>query len=217
MNISNLGNAALIGLLLATGAVAWSIQFQPALQIDTRELATLPTQIDLYQSRDIPLASTVESILRADFNLQRAYLRGNSIVWLYIGYYGTARGGRPEHTPRGCYTGAGWGIAATRTLEVTPEGELTVNEFLIEREGERRLVHFWFRSNRRTGMLGGWDQNVDRLLGRLFSGRADGALIRLSTPLPDDNVIGARGRLMAFASQLDPLVAERWPSESEAS
>jgi hypothetical protein len=66
-------------------------------------------------------------------------------------------------------------------------------------------------------MLGGWDQNVDRFIGRLSSGRADGALIRLSTPLPDDNVIGARGRLMAFASQLDPLIAERWPSESEAS
>jgi EpsI family protein len=217
MKISNLGNAALIGLLLATGAVAWSIQFQPTLEIDASELATLPTQIDLYRSRDIPLASTVESILRADFNLQRAYLRGTSVVWLYIGYYGTTRGGRPEHTPRGCYTGAGWGIAASRTLEVTPEGDLTVNEYLIEREGERRLVHFWFRSNRRTGMLGGWDQNVDRFLGRLSSGRADGALIRISTPLPDDNVVGARGRLMAFASQLDPLIAERWPSEFEAS
>jgi EpsI family protein len=216
MKISNLGNAALIALLLATGAVAWSIQFQPALQIDASKLATLPTEIDLYRSRDIPLASTVESILRADFNLQRAYLRGDSIVWLYVGYYGTARGGRPEHTPRGCYTGAGWGIAATRTLQVAPEGELTVNEYLIEREGERRLVHFWFRSNRRTGMLGGWDQNVDRFVGRLWSGRADGALIRLSTPLPDDNVIGARGRLMAFASQLDPLIAERWPSEFDA-
>jgi len=217
MKTSNLGNAGLIGLLLVTGAVAWSIQFQPALQIDASKLTTLPTQIDSYRGHDISLASTVESVLRADFNLQRAYLRGNSIVWLYIGYYGTARGGRPEHTPRGCYTGAGWGIAATRTLQVTPEGELAVNEYIVERDGERRLVHFWFRSNRRTGMLGGWDQNVDRLLGRLWSGRSDGAMIRLSTPLSDDNLVSARGRLMAFASLVDPLIADRWPSESEAS
>jgi len=217
MKISNLGNAGLIGVLLATGAVAWSIQFQPALQIDASQLATLPTQIDLYRSHDVPLASTVESVLRADFNLQRSYRRGSSVVWLYIGYYGTTRGGRPEHTPRGCYTGAGWGIASARKIQVAPEGELSVNEYLVEREGERRLVHFWFRSNRRTGMLGGWDQNVDRLVGRLWSGRADGALIRLSTPLPDDNVVSARGRLMAFASHLDPLIAERWPSEFEAS
>jgi hypothetical protein len=66
-------------------------------------------------------------------------------------------------------------------------------------------------------MLGGWDQNVDRFLGRLGSGRADGALIRISTPLADGDVVGARGRLMAFASQLDPLIGERWPLEFEAS
>ena len=216
MKKSNLGNAALIGLLLSIGALGWWLQFQPALQIDARALATLPTQVDLYRSHDVPLESTVESVLRADFNLQRSYLRDDLVVWLYIGYYGTARGGRPEHTPRGCYTGAGWGIESARTLQVTPQGELRVNEYLVERRGERRLVHFWYRSNRRTGMLGGWDQNVDRLIGRLRDGRADGALIRVSTPLHDDNVIGARGRLMAFSSLLDPLIAERWPSESKA-
>ena len=111
MKISNLGDVALIGVLLAIGALAWSLQFQPVLQIDASELATLPTRIDLYRSRDVPLESTVESVLQADFNLQRSYLRGDLVVWLYIGYYGTTRGGRPEHTPRGCYTGAGWGIA----------------------------------------------------------------------------------------------------------
>jgi EpsI family protein len=216
MNKSNSANAALIGLLLSIGVFAWWLQLQPTLQIDARGLATLPTQIDLYRSHDVPLASTVESILRADFNLQRSYVGGDSVVWLYIGYYGTARGGRPEHTPRGCYTGAGWGIASSRTLQVTPEGELRVNEYLVEREGQRRLVHFWYRSGRRTGMLGGWDQNVDRLIGRLRDGRADGALIRVSTLLSDDDVTGARGRLLAFASRLDPLIAERWPSEFEA-
>ena len=216
MKISNLGDVALIGVLLAIGALAWSLQFQPVLQIDASELATLPTRIDLYRSRDVPLESTVESVLQADFNLQRSYLRGDLVVWLYIGYYGTTRGGRPEHTPRGCYTGAGWGIASARTLQVTPDGELRVNEYLVERGGERRLVHFWFRSSRRTGMLGGWDQNVDRFLGRLGSGRADGALIRVSTPLSSGDVVSARGRLMAFSSRLDPLIAERWPSEFEA-
>jgi hypothetical protein len=66
-------------------------------------------------------------------------------------------------------------------------------------------------------MLGGWHQNVDRFVGRLTHGRADGALIRISTPLSGGDVIGARGRLLGFASALDPLLAERWPTESEAS
>jgi EpsI family protein len=216
MNSANLGTAILSVSLLAIGGFAWSLQLQPTLEIDASALATLPTRIDTYEGRDIPLESTVESVLRADFNLQRAYYGAGSLVWLYIGYYGTVRGGRPEHTPRGCYTGAGWGIESARTLRVDPDGDLRANEYLVERDGERRLVHFWYRSAQRTGMLGGWDQNVDRFVGRLTEGRADGALIRISTPLSGEDEVSARGRLLGFASALDPLLAERWPTEFEA-
>ncbi len=217
MNSSNLATAILILILLAVGGFAWSLQLQPALKIDASALATLPMQIDIYEGEEIPLEETVESVLRADFNLQRAYFGAGSLVWLYVGYYGTERGGRPEHTPRGCYTGAGWGLESARRLQVHRVGDLRVSEYLVEREGERRLVHFWYQSVRRTGILGGWDQNVDRFLGRLTDGRADGALIRISTPLYGDDEIGARGRLLGFASIVDPLIAERWPTESEAS
>jgi len=217
MNSSNIGTAILVVTLLAVGGFAWSLQLQPVLDIDASALSTLPIRIDGYEGRDIPLESTVESVLRADFNLQRAYYGRGSLVWLYVGYYGTTRGGRPEHTPRGCYTGAGWGIETARTLRVAPEGELRVNEYLVEREGERRLVHFWYHSTHRTGMLGGWDQNIDRFVGRLTNGRGDGALIRISTPLEGDDEVLARGRLLGFASALDPLLAQRWPTESEAS
>jgi EpsI family protein len=216
MNSSNLATAFLILLLLAVGGFAWSLQWKPALEVDASALATLPMQFDVYYGEEIPIEETVESILRADFNLQRSYFGGGSLVWLYVGYYGTARGGRPEHTPRGCYTGAGWGIGSARTLKVDPDGDLRVNEYLVEREGERRLVHFWYQSARRTGILGGWDQNVERFLGRLTDGRADGALIRISTPVFGDDEVGARGRLLGFASIVDPLVAERWPTESDA-
>ncbi len=216
MNSSKLGTALLVICLLGVGAFAWWLQLQPALEVDARALATLPLRIDVYDGTEDPLESAVESVLRADFNLQRSYYGAGSLVWIYIGYYGTTRGGRPEHTPRGCYTGAGWGIESARSLSVVPGGELRVNEYLVEQNGERQLVHFWYRSVRRTGMLGGWDQNVDRFLGRLLDGRADGALIRISTPLGDDDEISARGRLLGFASVLDPLIAERWPTESEA-
>ncbi len=217
MNSSNLATAILVVVLLAIGGFAWSLQRQPVFEIDASALDTLPTEVDVYDGHDIPLESTVESVLRADFNLQRSYYGAGSQIWLYVGYYGTTRGGRPEHTPRGCYTGAGWGIESARTLQVVPNGELQVNEYLVEREGERRLVHYWYRSARKTGMLGGWDQNIDRFVGRLTDGHADGALIRISTPLNGIDEVSARGRLLAFASMLDPLIAERWPTESEAS
>lgn len=209
------GTALLCALLVAVGGLAWWLQLQPPMRVDASSLATLPPRIGAWTSQDVPLESAVEAELRADMNLQRLYTHPTgAAVWLYIGYYGTARGGRPEHTPRGCYTGAGWGIESTRSLDATPDGSLRVNEYVVERDGERQLVLFWYRSHRRTSLLGGLDQNVDRLLGRLLDGRADGALVRLSTRLGPDDEIAARGRLLGFAAALDPMLAARWPDES---
>ena len=179
-------NALVFALLVLVGAAAWWLTLRPGFHVDATRLASLPREIERWRAEDVPLGDTVEAELRADSNLQRVWLHANAEpIWMYVGYYGTQRGGRPEHTPRGCYTGAGYGIESTREVEVDPVRGLRANEYLVERDGERQLVHFWYRSNRRTGMLGGIDQNVDRLVGRLGDGRADGALIRLSTRMVD--------------------------------
>jgi EpsI family protein len=214
LRFERLGTLLLCVLLVGVGAFAWWLQLRPALGVDASALAALPAQIGDFSSRDVPLEAAEEAELRADLNLQRLYLDPNGdAVWLYIGYYGTARGGRPEHTPRGCYTGAGWGIASTRVLDADPATGLRVNEYVVERDGEHQLVLFWYRSHRKTGLLGGLDQNLDRLLGRLSQGRADGALIRLSTAIEAGDEAAARSRLLALAARLDPLLAARWPEE----
>jgi EpsI family protein len=212
-----LGAVAFVLAMVGVGALGWRLQLAPDLAIDASPLAQLPTRIGSWHSEDVPLPPAVETELGADFNLQRAYTNGiGEVVWLYVGYYGTASGGRARHTPRHCYTGAGWGIESTRVVDVDPGGSVRANEYLIANAGNRRLVHFWYRSVRRTGMLGGLDQNLDRLVGRLFEGRADGALVRVSTPIAGDDTIAARGRLLAFGSQLDPLLASHWPREEAA-
>ncbi|MCG8591236.1 MAG: EpsI family protein [Proteobacteria bacterium] len=203
-------NAALAVLIGAVGLLAWRLELRPALQVEPAPLGRIPLQIQAWEGRDLPVADDVSALLRADWNLQREYRDplGNRI-WLYLGYYGTERGGRPEHTPWACYPSAGWQIVADRTTE---SGH--ANELLLRREGHYRLVHFWFRSSRRTGLLGSVDQFVDRVWNRLRHGRADGALVRLSTPLPDPARLEAhRARLHAFAEELDPQLAEHWPLE----
>lgn len=202
---------------MGVGGFGWWLQLRPELRVDATALASLPLEIEGWRGRDIPLDNRIVKVLNAEFNLQREYVHvTQEILWLYVGYYGTERGGRPEHTPRGCYTGAGWAISGSRTLAVGHEGPLRVNEFIVERDGQKRIVHFWFRSHRSTGILGGVDQNLDRLFGQLFDGRADGALIRLSAPLDEGQLVETRGRLLAFAAALDPLLAERWPVETPA-
>ena len=215
MTAERLCTWVLAAAVLAVGALAWWLQTRPALIVDPSPLASLPVTAGTWRSRELPLESAVESILRADFNLQRAYFRAaeSAPIWVYVGYYGTERGGRPEHVPRGCYTGAGWDIESAQVIGAEDGSGRRMNEYRVARAGERQLVHFWYRSARSTGMIGGIDQRLDQIVGRIETGRADGALVRLSTSLAPGGESEARARLLAFGSELDQQLARYWPDE----
>jgi EpsI family protein len=202
--------------LLAVGSLAWWLYLRPELRVDASPLATLPSQLGAWRAEDVPLEAAVESMLKADCHLQRAYFHPlGETVWLYVGYYGTSVGGRPEHVPRFCYRAHGWRIESQRTLRIDAATDLWTNEYVVERDGQRRLVYFWYRSHRRTGMLGGFGLSVDHLLGRFLEARADGALVRISTPIESrEDVTPARSRLVGFAAGLDPLLDAHWPTET---
>lgn len=203
---------------VAFGVLSWGLLLQEPLEVDAGVLAGLPLQVGAWRGSEIEMDSGVEEILAADFNLQRAYLHPlGDLVWLYVGYYGTERGGRPEHTPWQCYPAAGWVILRHDVIDaVMRPGEPPVraNEILVEKGGHRRLVVFWYQSLRRSGLLGGLDQSLDRLVTRLRFGRADGSLVRLSTPISDgEDEATARARLRAFGRDILPLLERHWPHE----
>ena len=153
-------------------------------------------------------------MLRADFNVQRAYQHSlGDTIWLYVGYYGTARGGRPEHTPWVCYPAAGWAIESAREVTLDPASGLRANELVVGSEGERRLVLFWYRSEERTGITGGVALSLSHLRDRLLRGRADIALVRVSTPIDGDET-AARSQLVGFAAEIDRQLAAHWPREA---
>lgn len=207
---------ALLPLLIAAGVFGWMIQLREPLRVDAEGLTLLPLGVDTWSGRDLEMEGGVEEMLDADFHVNRAYVhRFGDIVWFYLGYYGTERGGRPEHTPWACYPSNGWEIVSRGVVDVTPE--IRANELVVEKDGHRRMVFFWYQSHRRSGMLGGFDQAVDRFLSRLQAGRADGSLVRLSTPLEVGGESAARGRLGAFGREIAPSLVEHWPSEARAS
>jgi EpsI family protein len=212
---SSLQTGLLFGALALVGASAWALKLAGNLAVDTRELAQLTPALGSWTSEEIPVEDGVAEMLRADFNLQRAYRHPlGELVFLYVGYYGTARGGRPEHTPWACYPSAGWQIVASRVVDVDRETGLRANELVVESEGERRLVLFWYRSGTRTGITGGLGLSLAHLRGRLLEGRGDTALVRISTELPGDDETTARSTLTGFAAELDRQLASHWPREA---
>ncbi len=207
-------------LLVATGALGWSFSLRPALAVDTAPLASFPDRFGGWRGESIPIEDDVTRLLQADFNLQRAYVRPiDELVWLYVGYYGTDRGGHTEHTPWVCYPSAGWEIERSASVVGPGGGDRRANELVVSREGQRRLVHFWYRSFRATGLTSEAGWMLDRMLGRLLDGRADGALVRVSTPIDEraGGVEQARAMLVAFGAEVEALLESHWPEEGERS
>ena len=204
---------AIIALLV--GGLSWGMLLRPTLIVDASELANLPLEIERWRGIDLEIESDVAEMLDADFQVQRVYHHPMvGIVWFYVGYYGTERGGRPEHTPWVCYPSNGWEIERSQVVETHNDLVTQVTELLVERDGERRLVHFWYQSDRSTGMLGDLDQAIDRLINRVSHGRADGSLVRLSIPLRDaGSEATARGQLIGFGREMAPALKKHWPTE----
>ena len=214
MSRDSLVSAAVAVCMLAVGAAAWWLLLRPTLDADASALVDLPLQVGEWRGEALPLDSGVERMLDADLHLQRAYTRSESVepTWLYVGYYSSARGGHPEHTPQVCYPSAGWRVESERRLE--GPGDARAVELVVARNGRRRLVHFWYRSSRSAALLGRLEVRLDQLRGRLSDGRADGALIRLSTPIEAGGEEPARERLGALRGALEPELARRWPVET---
>jgi EpsI family protein len=218
MHSERLKIVAMIVALVAVGVISWQFQLRKPPFVDTSNLARIPMLVDDWRGEDIPLQDGVQDMLDADYNLQRVYQhRVGGRLWFYVGYYGTKRGGRPEHTPWQCYPSNGWTIVSNEILGGSPEVP-RLHELVVEKDGRRRLVHFWFQSSRRGGMLGALDQAADRLVNRILHGRADGSLVRLSLPLPDERTKPtARNLLLSFGRSVTPLLMEYWPNEGKAS
>jgi EpsI family protein len=209
-----LSTALAVALLLVAGAAAWAFQTRAALAPRPQSLAELPMALGSYRGADSPVGRNVEDMLRADFNLQREYVHPlGQVVWLYVGYYGTQRGGTPEHTPQACYAAHGWTILDRRSVVTDPSTGHRAVEYLVESSGQQQLVLFWYRSYRASGFGSTLSLQLDHVVGKLSDGRGDGALVRLSTPLVGIDRDAARGMLAGFARQLEPELARVWPSE----
>jgi len=209
--------AALIVLLLAFGAAGWWLYLRPAVEVDPHRIEAVSMRLGEWQGVDVPLSEGIEAMLRADAQLQRRYVSAaGEVVWLYVGYYGTARGGRPEHTPWACYPSAGWRIASSAERPLVAQAEPVAGaglmELVVEQAGQERLVHFWYATHRSVAVATEAKLTLDHLAGRVFGGgRADGALVRISTPIGPDGIEAARLRLERISGPLLEEVASNWP------
>jgi EpsI family protein len=180
-------------------------------------LEKLPMKIDTYSGSEDSFPEKVYQELNADKNIYRHYSneKGEKAD-LYIGYYGTAKGGRTPHNPLACLSGAGWVVlqSSTTTLYPTyyPKG-IKVN-YMLARKGPifETLLH-WYQSEGDLVLQTGVQQNIRRFLGRVFHNRNDGAFVRLTVTSTEGDTAKAKKIAEEFSEKILNLLPNYWPIE----
>jgi len=176
----------------------------------------LPVRIGDFNGSDDRYEDTVYKVLNADRHLYRHY-RSNAgdRVDLYIGYYGTAKGGRSAHNPNACLPGAGWAIISNRTADLAGTGATArpIRELVAVREGEYLTLYHWYQVNRTEVAASGLRQNLLRFKHRLLHNRDDGAFVQISVFSSRDALAQAGRTGLDFARQINRLLPDYWPEE----
>jgi EpsI family protein len=180
-------------------------------------LENLPMQLAGYQGVEDTFPQDVYNILQADFHLYRHYHKPQEELSVYIGYYGTAKGGRTGHNPYACLPGSGWGVVDRQPIVLktpyAPQG-VEVNA-VVARKGEvYNVMLHWYQSAGTKILATGLQQNLQRFWGRLLYNRNDGAYIQLSSLVGEKDISSTKENLSTFAEQVLVLIPEYWPEEA---
>jgi exosortase D (VPLPA-CTERM-specific) len=198
-----IGATAALALVLA----AWPSADRPL--PDREALVTLPTLLPAWQAQSTPLLPDIERVLDADDYVDAALIApgGTEPVNLFVAWYADQSSGKGLHAPEVCLPAGGWEIAALRRHSITIEGtEFAVNRAIITRQSERRLVYYWF-DLRGQAMTSAVAAKAQVLVDRVTTGRSDGALIRIMTPIATGETdADAEARLHQVLRPILPLL-----------
>jgi exosortase D (VPLPA-CTERM-specific) len=208
---------AAASIMVVLSGVLWLAQ--PGVStapVERRSFAMLPMEIGDWRGTETPLAATTLRTLGADDHLNASFARGTARIDLLLTFYNAQAGGQGGvHSPAVCLPAGGWEVSDWSRRTVALEGEapqsLTVNRAVIQKGLERKLVYYWFEQR-------GWQTPSEyalkfRLLqDAITTGRSDGGLVRLVTPIAaGEDEAAADARLDDMLRQLVPLLPAHFP------
>lgn len=204
-------------MFLVTLCLTVAISFRGKPAVVETNLEKLPLEISGMQGVDDSFSESVYKELNADKNVYRHYRsRDGKQLDLYIGYYGTAKGGRTGHNPIGCLPSQGWGLQESREIKLKsgyyPDG-VPVN-YLLSVKGDSCMTTInWYQSDGTKVFSNGIRQNIHRFLGMIFRNRNDGAFVRITVLSDKDDSSAAKAVATYFSERILNLLPNYWPVE----
>jgi EpsI family protein len=171
-------------------------------------------KVGAWAGKDDPFDASVMQAVDTDDAIHRKYTAPDGSLWLYVGYYGTRKGGRTGHLPHHCYPAAGYQILdlGKEKISLADGRSATVNRILTERNGRMTLALYWIQSGDQEVMADGFAMNLSRLRRRLTKGRDDGAFIRITSNVTVSAEVTLEQE-RKFAAEVLGRIAEFWPVE----
>ncbi len=181
------GMIAVAGLTAALSA-GWLLAPSQAPTLPDRDPFSLfPRQVGAWSGTGMSLSPEVEKVLGADDYLAAWYQSPGDPegVDFFMSYYRVQTDGDGIHSPEVCLPGSGWEMFAIGPRAITlpaPFGTITVNRAVIQKGLEKQLVYYWFEGRGRR-LTGDFAAKLYTIADGLRTGRSDGGLVRVITPI----------------------------------
>jgi exosortase D (VPLPA-CTERM-specific) len=199
-------------LMCATVLMGLLISIRPEVIPERNRFVTFPVTLGEWQGRSSWLDPQVEHGLALEDYILSDYSKPDGkTINLYVAYYASQRKGESPHSPLVCIPGDGWLIT---NLQRTSYGEQPLNRAIIERNGSKQIVYYWYEERGRKIASEYWSKWY-LLADAITKNRSDGALVRLITSVfPGELERDADNRLQLFMQDLLPNLSGYLPSDA---
>jgi len=197
----------LIVAALVSAAIALVYVATPARQAVTvprDSFHLFPRDLGSWSGLHQNLEPNVERVLGADDYLNVTYVSpaAPTSITLFTAYYNKQTEGSGIHSPEVCLPVGGWEVFSLDRQEVTiPDtvyGSFPVNRAVIQKGLSKQLVYYWFEQRGRR-MTNDYVAKASVVWDGFTRGRTDGALVRFSMPIADNETEAqAEARLQDF-------------------
>lgn len=202
-------------MLAASLSVHLIVDFRDKTPI-VKPFSSFPLAVGDWRGERQPIEQQFLEILDFTDYVQVNYVRKDSMpINFYVAYYASQRKGKSIHSPETCLPGGGWVLRDTgkRALVLNghPSESVTVMRAVMEKGASRQLVYFWFKQRGRI-LTNAYEMKIFNALDAITSGRSDGALIRIITPISSiEQAADADRRIESFLHVILPMLKEFIP------
>jgi len=179
---------AAAAVVVAGVALELAVPERPEIAPSRPAFSEFPSQIGAWSGTPSSLEQMYLDALRLDDYLLMDYTAAElSPVNFYVAYYKSQRdSGMSVHSPRLCLPAGGWKVESFEPYTLAAAGgsrAWPVNRVVIERDGQRELVYYWFRERDRR-LTNEYVVRWYIFWDGLTRNRTEGALVRLVAPVP---------------------------------